>query len=230
MKRIISQIRLSRRALRHDYTGSFIVLEKSIRNASELNMFLEKAKARIELKYEARNHLIISSVSCADIFLKLVAVDFIKSLIYVDDSLKNQLKKYTFNLQDVLELQAESVTVGEIIYATKSFYDLGEIEKFFSSLAGKSEQTFRARIESSGVDMGNKIIAICRDYPDYRQVIGEIMSMRHRLIHHGKLKRMPSLKKLNASVDTLLAYLASLSNLMEFYREEKERMFSFPSS
>ncbi len=46
------------------------------------------------------------------------------------------MKKYTFNLDDVLELEAENVTIGEIVYATKSFYDLNEMERFFSSLVG----------------------------------------------------------------------------------------------
>jgi len=143
MKRIINQIRLSRKSSKHDFEASFIALENNIRNAKELNIFLEKLKADKKLKYEARNHLIITTASSADVFLKLLAVDLIESFGDRDEDIKKELKKYTFNLGDVLELEAENVTIGEIVYATKSFYDLNEIEKFFSSLVGINEKKIK---------------------------------------------------------------------------------------
>ena len=92
MKRIIKQIRLSRQSLKHDFESSFIVLENNIRNARELNIFLEKLKADKNLKYEARNHLIVTSVSSADVFLKLLAVDLIESFTDRDEDVKKELK------------------------------------------------------------------------------------------------------------------------------------------
>ena len=112
MKRIINQIRLSRQSLKHDFEASFIALENNIRNAKELNIFLEKLKADKNLKYEARKHLIITTVSSADVFLKLLAVDLIESFTDRDEDVKKELKKYTFNLGEVLELEAENVTIG----------------------------------------------------------------------------------------------------------------------
>ena len=221
MKRIINQIRLSRQSLKHDYESSFIVLENNIRNARELIIFLEKLKADKNLKYEARNHLIITSITSADVFLKLLAVDLIESFTDRDEDVKRELKKYTFNLGDVLELEAENVTVGEIVYATKSFYDLNEIERFFSSLVGINEKKLREQIENWGVIINNREVRICKDYPCYRQIIGELISMRHKLIHHGQLKRMPSLKNINTSVENLIAYLSSIDHLMEYYWETK---------
>ncbi|GAI37706.1 unnamed protein product, partial [marine sediment metagenome] len=167
MKRIINQIRLSRQSSKHDYEASFGALEYSIRNARELNIFLEKLKADKNLKYEARKHLIITSVSSADVFLKLLAVDLIESFIDKDEDIKKELKKYTFTLNDVLELEAENVTVGEIVYATKSFYDLNEVERFFSSLMGINEKKLREQIENWGViiPLNNREVRIYKDYP-----------------------------------------------------------------
>ena len=221
MKRVINQIRLSRRSLKPDFEGSFIVLENNIRNARELNIFLEKLKADKNLKYEARNHLIITSVTSADVFLKLLAVDLIESFGDRDEGVKRELKKYTFKLDDVLELEAENVTIGEIVYATKSFYDLDEIERFFSSLVGINEKKLREQIENWGVIINNREVRICKDYPHYRQIIGELINMRHKLIHHGHLKRIPSLKNINTSIENLIAYLSSIDNLMEYYWEIK---------
>jgi hypothetical protein len=221
MKRVINQIRLSRQSLKHDYESSFIVLENNIRNARELNIFLEKLKADKNLKYEARNHLIITSVTSADVFLKLLAVDLIESFTDRDEDVKKELKKYTFNLDDVLELEAESVTIGEIVYATKSFYDLNGIERFFSSLVGINEKKLREQIEIWGVIINSREVRICKDYPHYRQIIGELISMRHKLIHHGQLKRMPSLKNLNISIENLIAYLSSIDHVMGYYWETK---------
>jgi len=221
MKRIINQIRLSRQSLKHDFEGSFIALENNIRNARELNIFLEKLRADKNLKYEARKHLIITGVSSADAFLKILAVDLIESFTDSDEDIKKELKRYTFNLGDVLELEAENVTIGEIVYATKSFYDLNEIERFFSSLAGINERKLREQIENWGVIISNREVRIYKDYPHYRQIIGELISMRHKLIHHGQLKRMPSLKNINTSIENLIAYLSSINHLMEYYWEIK---------
>ncbi len=223
MKSIIKQIRLSRQSSKHDFEASFGALEYSIRNARELNIFLEKLKADKNLRYEARNHLIITSVSSADVFLKLLAVDLIESFIDRDEDIKKELKKYTFTLNDVLELEAENVTIGEIVYATKSFYDLNEIERFFSSLMGINEKKLREQIENWGViiPLNGREVRICKDYPHYRQIIEELISMRHELIHHGQLKRMPSLKNINISIENLIAYLSSIDHVMEYYWETK---------
>ena len=45
--------------------------------------------------------------------------------------------------------------------------------------------------------------------------------MRHKLIHHGQLKRMPSLKNINISLENLIAYLSSIDHVMEHYWEIK---------
>jgi hypothetical protein len=223
MKRVIDKIRLSRQARKHDFRGSFIVLEKNIRDARELNIFLEKVKADRKLKHEARKHLIITSVTCMDIFLKLLAIDLIETFFLTgrDETVKRELGKYTFNLNDVLELESESVTIGEIIYATKSFYNLNEIERFLSSLADINAEKLREQIENSGFRINEKLVVICKDYPNYRRIIGDLISMRHKLIHHGQLKRIPSLKNINTHIENLIAYLSSLDNLMEYYRETK---------
>ncbi|HUT97019.1 MAG TPA: hypothetical protein VMW60_02745 [Dehalococcoidales bacterium] len=221
MKRVIEKIRLSRQTLKHDYDGSFIALENNIKKARELNVLLEKVKADKEIKHEARKHLIITSVTCMDIFLKVLAIDLIETFIYrgKDENVKRELGKYTFNLNDVLELEDESVTIGEILYATKTFYDLNEIERFFSSLVGINETKLRERIEKSGVSVNNKEAILLKDYPHYRQIIRELISMRHKLIHHGQLKRTPSLKNINTSIDNMIAYLTAMDNVMEYYWE-----------
>ena len=86
---------------------------------------------------------------------------------------------------------------------------------------GISERKLREQVENRGVIINDREVRICRDYSHYRQIIGEFISMRHKLIHHGQLKRMPSLKNINTSIESLIAYLYSIDHLMEYYWEIK---------
>jgi len=93
------------------------------------------------------------------------------------------------------------------------------------------KKKLREQIENWGVIINNIEVRICQDYPHYRQLIGEFISMRHKLIHHGQLKRMPSLKNINTSIENLIAYLYSIDHVMEYYWETKiDRMATLSPS
>jgi len=176
----------------------------------ELWDFVENNKAEKRIRYEARKYVVITCVSCIEVFFKRMAMLFIDSGLIKDD-FREILRKYSISLSDLLDIKKRKLSIGEIVAVSHSMQDLESINSCFNKILGI--QNFLKELETIEVvpENKNKYILI-QEYPDIWAKIAELLRLRHLIIHHEGFKRILGDERLLNMSLCVAAFISAADN------------------
>ena len=206
MRAIINRINLKRESKRKHILPHDNFLEK-ISAAVKLIAFVEEKKAKKEIRIEARKHFVVTCISAMEVYFKRVEEIFIHGQ-WVKNDFLDILKQNKITLADLLEIDKRELSLGEIVSASHSFEDLESINRVYSKMLGVTDfieevEAFKAEVEEE------KHIILKNDYPDFRKKIGELIHLRHLIIHHEGFKGTLGLQRLGEMWENLDAFVSA---------------------
>ena len=178
--------------------------------AIELLDFVEDEKAERNIRHEARKYVVITCVSCIEVYFKRMALIFIDSG-WIKDDFREILRQYNISLADLLDIKKKELSIGEIVAASHSMQDLESINRCFSKMLGR--QNFLKELETVEIvpENGNKYILL-QKLPDIWARIAELLQLRHLIIHHKGFKRILGVERLLAMAQCTLAFISAADN------------------
>lgn len=193
-------------------------LEK-ISSAAKLLDFVEKKKADKKIKLEARKYFVIACTSAMETYFKRMAWVFIDNK-WINDDFMDILKQDKISLADLLEINKKELSLGEIISVSHSFQDLESINRIYSKMLGVTDFIEEVEAFETKVKKGKRVI-LKNNYSDFRKKIGELLNLRHLIIHHEGFKGLLGLQRLVEMWENLDAFVAAADNyLMEKMPED----------
>lgn len=92
-------------------------------------------------------------------------------------------------MADLFEVYKNGITIGELVSVAHSFQNLNTIDDFFGKMLGvtqfiKQVSEFRARVGDEST------ISLKEESPDFREKIGELVRVRHLVVHHGGFREL----------------------------------------
>lgn len=184
-------------------------LEK-FEGAKDLVDFIEKQETYEKIKQQARWNLVIMSVSAMEIYFKGTADIFIQGG-WVSNSFFETIRQEKISLVDLVEIDKEKYTLGEIVSVTNDFQKLESINYFYSRMLGCKD--FLKEVSEFKAPIGpDKFLILKDDNPEFRKEISKLVHDRHLVIHHDTFDRPLNMQYLNKMTGTLMdfVYVADL--------------------
>ena len=180
--------------------------------AGELLDFVEDKKADRKIRYEARRYVVVALASSMETYFKRMAQVFIQGGWYKDTFLEI-LRQDKISLADLVKMNKEKLTLGEIISVSHSLQDLDAINYFFSKMLGIND--FLKELETVELmpESGEKYVLI-NEYPDFRGKIGELLNLRHLIIHHEGFKGILGFKRLVGIAQRVVALVSAANEYL----------------
>ena len=179
-------------------------LEK-IRAAEALVDLIDQEEAENDIIQQARWHFIIMCVSAMEIYFKGMAEIFIQGG-WFKDSLLETLRQDKISLADMVEMNKEKFTLGEIISISQTFQDLNAINNFYSKMIGC--KNFVKEVGEFKASLGkDQYLVLNNKHPTFEKDIKDLVHLRHLVIHHDTLKRTISAKNLNRMIGSLIDFV-----------------------
>jgi len=121
---------------------------------------------------------------------------------WVKDNFLDTLRQDKISLADLVDINKEKYTLGEIISASHNFQSLDSINFFYSRMLGckdfvKEVSEFRAPLGEG------KYFILMNDNPEFRNDINSLVRNRHLAIHQDTFKRTLGVKKLQKMTRSL---------------------------
>lgn len=158
-----------------------------------------------EVTLEVRKHLVVMSISAMESYFQGTAQLYIDNEWYKDSFLE-VLRQEKITLAELIEINKEKMTIGEIITISRSFESLSEINIFFSKMFGIND--FIVQISEFKMPTLEKNAFILKQrYPKYRTKIDDLISLRHKIIHHKYTKETISESKLMEMIEPLMFFV-----------------------
>jgi hypothetical protein len=182
--------------------------------AADLQDFVENEKTDRKIKHEARKYVVITCASCMETYFKRVAQVFINAG-WIKNDFREILRHEKISLDDLLEINKKELSLGEIISVSHSMQDLESINKFYSKMLGIKD--FIKTIEKVKVEPeeGEKY-TLKSKFPDFREKIGELLDLRHLIIHHEGFKGILGNDRLTRMGLSVIAFVSAADTyLME---------------
>ena len=175
--------------------------------AIDLVDFVEQETTDKKIKHEARKYLVITCASCIETYFKRVAQIFINAG-WANSNIREILRHDSISLADLLEINKKQLSLGEIISVSHSMQDLETINNLYSKMLGVKD--FIKQVESVEVEAesGNKYV-FGKEFPDFRQRIGELLNLRHLIIHHEGFKGVLGLERLFKMGVCVIAFISA---------------------
>ena len=189
--------------------------------AEALVDFMEQQEADPEIIQQARWYFVIMCVSAMEIYFKGTAEIFIQGGWYKDTFLEI-LRQDKISLADLVKMNKEKFTLGEIVSAYRSFQSLDSINKFYSKMLGcndfvKEVSEFKSPLRK------DKYLVLVNDRPEFRKDIDSLVHFRHLVIHYDTLKRALGAKRLLKMTESLMDFVVAadfyLMNASDGYTE-----------
>jgi hypothetical protein len=204
LEAIIKRVSLARKS-KIKHTLPYENFYDRISSVAELGNFIEASKADRGIRLEARNYFIVVCASGMEIYFKRMAQVFIDAK-WVKDDFMDILKEDKVSLADVLEINKRKLSLGEIISVSRSFQDLESINRIYSKMLGVTD--FLKEVETFEVEIKKgRRTTLKNDYPDFRKQIGELLNLRHLIIHHEGFKGVVGLRRLSEMAYNLFAFI-----------------------
>lgn len=210
---IVKRISLSRES-KIENIMPFDNFRDRMRAAGKLLDFVEDEKADIEIRYEARKYIVVSLASSMETYFKRMAQVFIDAE-WVNEEFHEILRREKISLADLIDIKRKELSIGEIISVSHSLQDLDTVNYFFSKMLGVND--FLKELETVEVEpeVGKKYVLKSK-YPDFRRKIGELLNLRHLIIHHEGFKGILGFKRLLRMAQCVFALVSAADNyLME---------------
>lgn len=181
-----------------------IFLEKTVA-AEALVDFIEQQEADPEIVQQARWYFVVICVSAMEIYFKETAEIFIQGGWYKNTFLEI-LRQDKISLADLVKMDKEKFTLGEIISVSQDFQNLNSINIFYSRMLGcqdfvKEVSEFKAPLREG------KYLILINDSPEFRKDIESLVHFRHLVIHHDIFKRTLSAKRLRKMTGSLIDFI-----------------------
>ena len=215
---IVKRISLSREAERKNIMPYDNFYDR-VMAAGELLDFVEDAKADRKIRYEARKYIAVTFASSMETYFKRMAQVFIDAQ-WVNEEFREILRREKISLADLVDIKKKEISLGEIISVSHSLQDLGTINYFFSRMLGIND--FLKELENIKIvpESGEKYV-FKNEYPDFRREIGELLNLRHLIIHHEGFKGILGFKRLLRMALCVVAFVSAADNyLMEKMPED----------
>jgi len=173
--------------------------------AEALVDFMEQQEADPEIIQQARWYFVVICVSAMEIYFKGTAEIFIQGGWYKDTFLEI-LRQDKISLADLVKMDKEKFTLGEIISVSHGFQSLDSINIFYSRMLGcndfvKEVSEFKAPLREG------KYFILMNDRPEFRNDIHSLVNSRHRVIHSDTFKRTLSAKRLHKMTGSLIDFV-----------------------
>ena len=215
---IVKRISLSRESKRENIFP-FDNFYDRMTNAGELLDFVEDEKADRKIRYEARKYIVITLASSMETYFKRMARVFIDAE-WVNEEFREILRREKISLADLVDIKKKELSLGEIISVSHSLQDLDTVNSFFSKMLGVND--FLKELENIEIvpESGKKYVLKSK-YPDFRGKIGELLNLRHLIIHHEGFKGILGFKRLIRMAQCVFALVSAAdSYLMEKIPED----------
>jgi hypothetical protein len=205
LESIVKRINIARKS-KIKYLLPYDNFLDKIHSAGALVDFTEEQKASKETRLEARKYFVIVCVSAMETYFKRTAQVFIDSK-WINDDFLSILKQDKISLADLLEINKKELSLGEIISVSYSFQDLESVDHIYSKMLGV--KNFLKKVEIFDVEINEGQHAMLKnDFPDFRKKIGELINLRHLIVHHEGFKGILGLQRLYDMGENLVAFVA----------------------
>ena len=181
-------------------------------SVADLLDFVEDKKADRKIRHEARKYFVVACASSIEIYFKRMAQVFINAG-WINEEFREILRRDNISLADLLDIKKKDLSLGEIISVSHSLQDLDSVNHFFSKMLGVND--FLKEIETVKiVPEDGKKYTLKSEYPDFRGKIGELLNLRHLIIHHEGFKRILGHRRLLRMGLCVLALVSAADNYL----------------
>ena len=203
---IIKRISLSRQSKRENIMP-FDNFYDRVTAAGELLDFIEDEKADRKIRYEARKYIVVTLASSMETYFKRMAQVFIDAE-WVNEEFREILRREKISLADLVDIKKKELSLGEIMSVSHSLQDLDTVNYFFSKMLGIND--FLKELENIEIapESGKKYVLKSK-YPDFRGKIGELLNLRHLIIHHEGFKRILGFQRLLRMAQCVFALVSA---------------------
>ena len=215
---IVKRISLSRESKRENIMPYDNFYDR-VTVAGKLLDFVEDEKADRKIRYEARKYIVVTLASGMEAYFKRMAQVFIDAE-WVNEEFREILRREKISLADLVDIKKKELSLGEIISVSHSLQDLDTVNYFFSKMLGVND--FLKELENIEIvpESGKKYVLKSK-YPDFRGKIGELLNLRHLIIHHEGFKGILGVKRLIRMAQCVFALVSAVdSYLMEKIPED----------
>ncbi len=183
-----------------------IFLEKT-RVVEALVDFMEQQEADPEIIQQARWYFVIMCVSALETYFKETAKIFIQGG-WTKDTFSEILRQDKITLADLVKIDKEEFTLGEIISVFHDFQSLDSINFFYSRMLGRNDfvkevSEFKAPLREG------KYLILMNDHPEFRGDIKSLVHWRHLIIHHDIFKKPLGAKRLLKMTGSLMDFVTA---------------------
>jgi len=173
--------------------------------AEALVDFMEQQEADPEIIQQARWYFVIMCVSAMETYFKETAEIFIQGG-WTKDTFLEILRQDKISLADLVKMNKEKFTLGEIISVFHGFQSLDSINIFYNRMLGCSDfvkevSEFKAPLREG------KYLILMNDHPEFRKDIDCLVYFRHLIIHHDTFKRTLGAKRLCKITGSLMDFI-----------------------
>jgi len=168
---------------------------------------VEDKKAERKVRYEARKYIVVTLASSMETYFKRMAQVFIDAE-WVNAEFREILRREKISLADLVDIKKKEISLGEIISVLHSLEDLDTVNYFFSKMLGVND--FLKELENIEIipENGKKYVLKSK-YPDFRGKIGELLNLRHLIIHHEGFKGILGFKRLLRMAQCVFALVSA---------------------
>lgn len=178
---------------------------EKMRTAEALVDFIEKQDTETDIIQQARWYFVIMCVSAMEIYFKGMAEIFIEGG-WFRESFLDTLRQEKISLADLIDMNKEKVTLGEIISVSQAFQDLNSINNFYSKMLGCNN--FVKEVGEFKAPVGKDQYFILNDkHPNFEKDINNLIHFRHLVVHHDTSKRTLNLNNLNSMQKSLMDFI-----------------------
>jgi hypothetical protein len=208
---IIRRISLSRESRRGNVTPFDNFFDR-MKAAGQLIDFVEDGKMDRAIRYEVRKYAVITLASGMETYFKRMAQAFIDAE-WVNEEFREILRREKISLADLVDIKKKEISLGEIISVSHSLQDLDTINYFFSKMLGVND--FLKELENIEIVTENgKKYSIKSEHPDFRGKIGELLDLRHLIIHHEGFKGILGFDRLISLAQCVFALISAADNYL----------------
>jgi len=209
LEAIVKRISLSRESKRENIMPYDNFYDR-VTVAGKLLDFVEDEKADRKIRYEARKYIVVTLASSMETYFKRMAQVFIDAE-WVNEEFREILRREKISLADLVDIKKKELSLGEIISVSHSLQDLDTVNYFFSKMLGVND--FLKELENIEIvpESGKKYVLKSK-YPDFREKIGELLNLRHLIIHHESFKGILGFKRLLRMAQCVFALVSAADN------------------
>jgi hypothetical protein len=195
---------------------------EKIESSGALLDFLEQQETETEIKQQARWYHVVMCVSAMEIYFKGMTEIFVQGG-WIKDNVLEVLRQEKVSLADLMEINKENITLGEILSVSKSFQDLNSINWFYNRMLGCDD--FVGKVSEFKVPLGKgKYSTLIKLHPAFRKDINSLVHWRHLAVHHDISKRILGVKELDNMTGSLIDFIKAadlyLAEVSDDYTEK----------